>query len=154
VANDGNVIVVGVDGSSGSDRAVDWALTEARVHGDRVMLVHSWEFPSFGVTNFAGDPLPVFGHDDIERLASEVLDAAVSGAKAKAPEVEVSGHLVEGHPGSALIDASAGARLLVVGSRGLGGFKGMVMGSVSSSCVHHARCPVVVIPPAQPAAGS
>lgn len=147
MANEENVIVVGVDGSAGSDRAVAWALDEARVHGDRVVLVHSWEFPSFGVTNFAGDPLPVFGHDDIQRLASEVLDAAERDARAKEPTVELSGRLVEGHPASALIDASVGARLLVVGSRGLGGFKGMLMGSVSSSCVHHARCPVVVIPP-------
>lgn len=148
MANDESVIVVGVDGSSGSDRAIDWALAEAGVHGDQVVLVHSWEFPSFGVTNFAGDPLPVFGHDDIQRLASEVLEAAERNARATTPEVHVSGHLVEGHAASTLIDASAGARLLVVGSRGLGGFKGMLMGSVSSACVHHARCPVVVIPPA------
>lgn len=77
------------------------------------------------------------------------LDAAV--AAVSADEVPVEGRLVQGHPASVLIDASAHADLLVVGSRGHGGFVGALLGSVSHRCVAHAACPVVVVPPPQPA---
>ena len=68
-------------------------------------------------------------------------------ARAREPSVDVETRLVEGHPGAVLVDVSRDARLLVVGSRGRGGFKDLLMGSVSTSCVHHAQCPVVVVPP-------
>jgi len=141
------VIVVGVDGSSDAARAVGWAVNEARLCGDRVLLVYAWQYPAIALTTYAGDPLPVFGHDEIGRLAAELLAKAQNEARACEPSVDVQTRLVEGHPGEVLVDASADARLLVVGSRGRGGFKGMLMGSVSSSCTHHARCPVVVVPP-------
>jgi nucleotide-binding universal stress UspA family protein len=140
------VIAVGVDGSAESERAVEWALDEARTHGDTLLLVHAWQFPAVGVTTYAGDPLPVFGHGDIEKLAAGVLADVAQAARERQAGVSVDTRLVEGHPGAALVDASDGARLLVVGSRGLGGFKGMLMGSVSSACAHHARCPVVIVP--------
>jgi len=141
------MIVVGVDGSSDAERAVGWALNEARLCGDTVLLVHAWQYPAIAVTTYAGEPLPVFGHDEIEKVASELLAKARDHASTREPSVDVQTRLVEGHPGAALVDASGDARLLVVGSRGRGGFKGMLMGSVSTSCVHHARCPVVVVPP-------
>jgi len=147
VTADHGVIVVGVDGSSDATRAVGWALDEARRWGDSVLLVYAWQYPAIAVTTYAGDPLPVFGHEEIEKIAAEILAKARDDARAREPSVDVQTRLVEGHPGAVLVDASAGARLLVVGSRGLGGFKGMLMGSVSSSCTHHARCPVVVVPP-------
>ena len=143
---DDKVIAVGVDGSAGAERAISWALDEARVHGDKILLVHAWQFPAIGITTYAGDTLPVFGRDDIKTLAADVLATASTYAKGCDPGMQVDSVLVEGHPAGGLIEASSGARLLVVGSRGLGGFKGMLMGSVSSSCVHHARCPVVVVP--------
>lgn len=149
MANEQRTIVVGVDGSTGAGRAVGWALDEARIRGDRVLLVHAWQFPAVGVTTYAGDPLPVFGRDDIEKLAAAVLAEATDAAKAAQPGIDVEARLVEGHPGAVLVEVSADARLLVVGSRGLGGFKGLLMGSVSSSCSHHARCPVVIVPPAR-----
>jgi nucleotide-binding universal stress UspA family protein len=140
------VIAVGVDGSAGAEPAITWAPDEARLHGDKVLLVPAWQFPAMGMTTYAGDPLPVFGREDIKTLAADVLAAASAYAKRRDPGVEVDSVLVEGHPAGGLIEASRGARLLVVGSRGLGGFKGMLMGLVSSSCVRHARCPVVVVP--------
>jgi len=141
-------IVVGVDDSEDADLAIAWAVHEARLHDNKVVLVHAWQFPAVGVTRYAGDPLPVFGREDIERLAGEVLARAERSAKTVDPTIEVESRLVRGHPGAVLIDASKGARLLVVGSRGLGGFKGMFMGSVSASCAHHAHCPVVIMRPA------
>ena len=141
-----SIIVVGVDGSPDAQRATDWALDEARVHGDTVRLVNAWQFPSVGIARVAGETLPVFGRQDIEKLAAELLDKAAENASQQPSDVAVETRLVEGHPGAALVEASSDARLLVVGSRGLGGFKGMLMGSVSSSCAHHAHCPVVIVP--------
>jgi nucleotide-binding universal stress UspA family protein len=147
VTSDHRVIVVGVDDSRGGEQAVEWALDEASAHGDTVMLVHVWQFPAVAWTKYGGDALPVFGHDEIEKLAADVLARAADNARRRAPSVDIETSLLEGHPGAALVDASGGSRLLVVGSRGQGGFKGMLMGSVSSSCAHHARCPVVIVPP-------
>ena len=146
MADDRGVIVVGVDGSGHSERAVTWAVNEARVHGDRVVLLHAWQYPNVAMTSYAGEPLPVFGHGDLEKLAARVLAHAAAAATRLAPDVDVETRLIEDHPGRALVDASADARMLVVGSRGLGGFSGVLMGSVSSSCAHHAVCPVVIVP--------
>ena len=140
------VIIVGIDSSEGSERALRWALVEAAAHGNRVVLLHAWQFPAVGVTSYAGDVLPVFGRSDVERLAAEVLDGAAHLAAELVPDVKVELELVRGHPAAVLIDASRQARLLVIGSRGLGGFKGMLMGSTSSACAHHSRCPVVIVP--------
>jgi nucleotide-binding universal stress UspA family protein len=75
-----------------------------------------------------------------------LLDGVVSEARKREPKLRIEGELVEARPAHALIDASRDADLLVVGSRGGGGFAGLHIGSVSSQCVHHARCPVVVVP--------
>jgi nucleotide-binding universal stress UspA family protein len=148
-------IVVGVDESSHAERATDWALEEARCHIYKVLLVDAWQYPSLGVASFAGDPLPVFGRDELQKLAAEVLSHAATRARERDPTVELETRLVEGHPGASPLEASDRARLLVVGSRGLGGFWGALLGSVSSACAHRARSPVVVVPsvagPAWPA---
>lgn len=141
------VIVVGVDGSAEAERATQWAIAEARLRGDKVVLVHAWQFPGVAMTTYAAESLPVFGRADLEQLAADVLARSATAAAAFDPEAEIETRLVEGHPGSALADASRAARMLVVGSRGLGGFKGMLLGSVSTSCAHHAQCPVVIVPP-------
>jgi nucleotide-binding universal stress UspA family protein len=147
MADGSGEIVVGIDGSGGAQRALAWALDEAGTHGDKVVLVQAWEFPSITLSSFAGDALPVFGRADIERVAGEELAKVATAIKEQHPTIDVETRLVEGHAGSVLVDQSAGARLLVVGSRGRGGFKGMLMGSVSSSCAPRAHCPVVIVPP-------
>ena len=140
------VIVVGVDGSAASKTAVAWAIDEAAAHGDRVELVHAWEYPAVLTMSYAGPVLPVFGRDEVEKLSGDLLAVAAAEAAKRAPSVIITTRLVEGHAGNVLAEASRGARLLVVGTRGLGGFKGMLMGSVSTSCAHHARCPLVIVP--------
>src|SRR5579864_4210419 len=107
-------MVVGVDGSEDADRAVDWAMGEASVHRDKVLLVHAWQFPAIGVTAYAGEALPVFGRDDLEQLAEEVLAKAAARAMSLDPGIDVDTRLIQGHPGESLAEASREARLLVV----------------------------------------
>jgi nucleotide-binding universal stress UspA family protein len=142
------VIAVGVDGSPQSWSAVSWALEEAVAHGDEVLLVHAWEFPAILTISYGGPTLPVFGRGDVQRLSAQLLEKTADEARREAPALRIRTQLVEGHPASALSEAASGARLLVIGSRGLGGFRGMLMGSVSAACAHHARCPTVIVPPA------
>lgn len=139
-------IVVGVDGSHQAEKAIDWALKESRLHGDDVILVHAWHYPALALTGYAGTTLPVVGAEDIKKLAEEFLATLTEGVMGRAPGVHVDARLVEGHPAAVLVEASESARLLVVGTRGLGGFKGMLMGSVSTACAHHTRCPLVIVP--------
>jgi nucleotide-binding universal stress UspA family protein len=145
VQNDHRVIVVGVDGSPAAERAVEWALEEARACGDDVILLHAWQYPLVAMTAFHSEAWPALAQGEVEKVAGDALDAVTETARKRVPEVRIDSRLVQGHPGEVLVDASGDARLLVVGSRGLGGFTGMLLGSVSSSCVHHARCPVVVV---------
>lgn len=132
-------IVVGVDGSVPSRAALRWALDQARLAGARVRAVIAWEVPSY--TGWG--PVP---HEDFGAAAGKLLAEAVRDALGfDAPEVEVLETALPGHPAQVLIDASAHAALLVVGSRGHGAFAGTLLGSVSQLCVQHAHCPVVVV---------
>ncbi|MET1010526.1 MAG: universal stress protein [Gaiellaceae bacterium] len=149
-------VVVGTDGSPSAQRAVRWALGEARLRKSPVHIVHAWMVPLLEALPepwLIGTPV---GHTDDElhdRLAAgarEFLEAAVAEAKAAEPGLDVIGELAEARPAAALLAAARDADLLVVGSRGHGGFAGLLLGSVSSQCVHHAPCPVVVVP-AEPA---
>jgi nucleotide-binding universal stress UspA family protein len=145
-------IVVGTDGSPSAQRAVSWALGEARLRGAALHIVHAWMVPLV-------DALPEpwllarpIGHteegleEQLGAAAREFLEATVAEAKAAEPELDVIGELAEMRPAAALLAAARDADLLVVGSRGHGGFAGLLLGSVSSQCVHHAPCPVVVVP--------
>lgn len=145
-AGAGGTVVVGVDGSRHAERAVDWALEECRFHGDELVLVHVWQFPPVALTHYADEALSVSAFEELTSLADDMLARLAAEANRRAPGVRVSSRVVEGHPAAALVEAATGARLLVVGSRGLGGFKGMLMGSVSTACAQHARCPVVIVP--------
>jgi len=136
----GGLIVVGVDGSPDARRALDWALSEARLRGGRCLLVHSYDY---GVA--ASSPFVAPAFEDISAAAQATLDHELSVARESGLPVE--GKVVFGRAAKSLIDAAQDADLLVVGSRGRGGLKGALLGSVSSACVHHAACPVVVIPP-------
>lgn len=136
-------IVVGVDGSEGARHALRWAAEEADVHGSTVEAVHVWQFPM--LTPALGAPMVAVDAGEFERGAEELLTEALHAAFGDALPERLERAVVEGYPASVLIDRSEGADLLVVGSRGRGGFAGLLLGSVSQQCVHHARCPVVVI---------
>ncbi|MDX3077796.1 universal stress protein [Streptomyces sp. NPDC088354] len=128
--------VVGVDGSTHSAAAVDFAFDEASLHGVGLHAVYAWHPGLLGGPNRSA----------AEEEARQALTRAVEGPAAGHPDVDLRQEVVRGHPVQALTDASADCRGLVVGSRGLGGFTGMLMGSVSQGVLHHARSPVVVVP--------
>jgi nucleotide-binding universal stress UspA family protein len=133
-----STIVVGVDGSASSVAAVRWAAREAALTGATLHAVTSWTYPaSYGWA-------PVIEDLDWAENARTVLDQALKEAFGGADSAAVVRHVAEGHPAQVLLDAADGADLLVVGSRGHGGFTGMLLGSVSQFVVSHARCPVVV----------
>ena len=137
-------IVVGVDGSEHSYRALEWALGEARTRGVGVLLVHAFELSGFATEELFATPELL----DLHRgIAEQLLDRVVHRARYLAPDVRVTAELHYGPAAAALVEAAHGAAILVVGSRGRGGFVGGLLGSVSSSCVHHATCPIVVVPP-------
>jgi nucleotide-binding universal stress UspA family protein len=133
-------VVVGVDGSPASKAALRWALGQARHTGARVQTVTSWEIPAYyGM----GEDFP---YEDFAATAGKTLSDAVQQALGNGePDVPVVETVVAGHPAQVLIDMSAHASLLVVGSRGHGAFTGTLLGSVSAHCVQHAHCPVVVV---------
>lgn len=130
-------IVVGVDGSEHGDAALRWALEEAQVHGSSLTAVFAWQMPFL---EFPG----AFERQEIEDLAKDFLVKAV-GQVESAPQVPLELLVAQGDVSEALIEASKGADLLVLGSRGRGGFAGLKLGSVSQECVAHAHCPVVVV---------
>ncbi|GAA3950394.1 universal stress protein [Actinoplanes auranticolor] len=135
-----NDIVVGVDGSPSSKAALRWALMQARRTGARVQAVTSWEFPAYyGMS-------AVFPYEDFAATAGRILSEAVQQALEDGGlDVPVLETVVAGHPAQVLLDMSAHAALLVVGSRGHGAFTGTLLGSVSQHCAQHAHCPVVVV---------
>ncbi|RRR99707.1 universal stress protein [Glycomyces terrestris] len=135
-------IVVGVDGSAASLRALEWALREAALTGAGLEAVHAWEVPAAYGT---GMVLAMPGNEEFESAAREALARAVDQVAGNEPGVAIEQNTVAGHPARVLIDAAEGASLLVVGSRGHGGFVGTLVGSVSQYCVSHAPCPVVVV---------
>ena len=132
-------IVVGVDGSVPSKAALAWAVKQARLTGATVEAVIAWELPAT-----YGFPVPVPAMD-YGGLAAEVLAGAIAEASSPGEPVKIRSTVAEGSAARVLLDASAGAELLVVGSRGHGGFTEALLGSVGQHCVHHATCPVVVI---------
>jgi nucleotide-binding universal stress UspA family protein len=137
-------IVVGVDGSEHSIRALKWAIAEGAAHQATVEALISWSYPVLPADGFSGSTV-TFDVAALEEGARQTLEAAITEVGPEAASVERL--VVEGTPGHALIDASNRADLLVVGTRGHGGFAGLLLGSVSSQCAHHARCPIVVVPP-------
>ncbi|MGW6390979.1 universal stress protein [Streptomyces sp. NPDC055103] len=132
--------VVGVDGSPRSAAAVDTAFEEASLRGAHLRALYVWQPPRFGVLD---EDAAV---QECRRLLSEV----VAGRTAAHPEVELHHEVVRGHPVQVLTAASAHALGLIVGTRGHGGFTGMLLGSVTQGVLHHAHCPVIVVPHARP----
>jgi len=137
-------IVVGVDGSSSSKAALAWAVDQARLTGASVEAVIAWHYPVVvGGIPFA--PMGVVDSPDYAEFAMKVLSDAIAATVDPDEPVKVSLVVRAGNAAQALLEAARGADLLVVGSRGHGGFTEALLGSVSQACVHHARCPVVII---------
>jgi nucleotide-binding universal stress UspA family protein len=134
-------VIVGVDGSPGSVLALGWACRRAQTCGDEVRAVCVWTLADSGE-----DWMPPPGATAPgQRRAERVLQEAAEAVRRDQPAAEVLTLAVEGHAAHVLVEMSAQADMLVVGSRGRGGFSGLLLGSVSQQCVHHARCPVTVI---------
>ena len=132
-------IVVGVDGSRGSIDALRWAVD----HADEDTLVQA-------VLVWSYWPAPRGTHDmptrhAVAAAAGRTLDEAVDAVQAACPDVKILREVVAGVPAATLTRMAIGADMLVVGARGLGGFRGLLVGSVSQQCVTHAPCPVVVV---------
>jgi nucleotide-binding universal stress UspA family protein len=145
----GERIVVGVDGSEGSETALRWAVEEARLRDGVVEVVTAWTYPYVGEA--AG--MAAFSVDgaELESAAAAVVQSMIDAvADSGSGSVTLEPRVVRGDAAAALLRVAKedGADLLVVGSRGRGGFTGLMLGSVSQQCVHHAPCPVVVVPKA------
>lgn len=134
-------IVVGVDGSDESKAALRWAARQAELTGASLEAVITWHLPSAAY----GAPMPVLTGWDFAPGAQEVVDGAILEVLGAEPAIKITTVVEEGYPALMLLQASVGADLLVVGSRGHGAFTGMLLGSVSEHCVTHASCPVVVV---------
>ncbi len=136
-------IIVGVDGSENSLDALRWAATEARLRDCQLRIVGTFSTPIMSTGYEVAVPDPT----DLEAASNTMLEAAVDRVRATGDLDGVGCHIsvVEGHAGERLIALSRGADLLVVGSRGHGGFMGLLLGSVTTYVVNHAECPVVVV---------
>jgi len=139
-----SVIVVGVDGSEPSEAALRWALEEARLRRATLRVVHAWAVPALYVHGSAFPP-ELVDRDLIRERAEQLLGAAVTQVAGASPEVTIERVAAEGSPARVLVEAAHDADLLVVGSRGHGGFAGLLLGSVSQQCAHHADCAVVIV---------
>lgn len=134
-------ILLGVDGSSAGDAAIGCAFEEASLRGCRVDAVHAW----LGPVDDDGTTRVEYDKDATRERGERLLAQALAGWQEKFPDVPVRRRLVHGRPRQTLIDASEGARLVVIGARGRGGLKGLMLGSVSQALLHHADCPTVVV---------
>ncbi len=144
-------VVVGIDGSPQAALALAWAIGVVRYRGVDLEVVSTWYLPEYDW----GEMPPVSPDPAIElaEQARSLVDQAAAEARAAAPGTEVYTTALEGSAASVLVELSKDAGLLVVGSRGRGGFKGLLLGSVSQQCASHAHCPVVVVRELSSAAG-
>lgn len=140
------VIVVGVDHSEGAKAALRFALEEATLRQATLRVVHAWQYAYIGATGLEGS-YPALGGDikELRDAAASDLDATLREAVPETGTVDVERRVVEDRPAAALVDESRGADMVVVGSRGHGGFTGLLLGSVSQQVAHHAACPVVIV---------
>jgi nucleotide-binding universal stress UspA family protein len=142
-AHDKPTIVVGVDGSKESAQAVDFAFDQAATTGARIVAAHAWHSPPSTYEGGFG-PL-MFDQAEVEEASRLLVAESLAGAVADHPDIEVETRLMTGQPARALLALGESADLIVVGSRGRGGFTGLLLGSVSQGVLHHARVPVAVV---------
>jgi nucleotide-binding universal stress UspA family protein len=143
-------VVVGVDGSPGARAALRWALREARLRNTPVRAVHAWTFGYIGGYPYWGRGSSIGSYtgvdlNDLQRAAEGLLDRALADVENEAEGIEIERQVIQGPAADVLVQAASPYDLLVVGSRGHGGFTGLMLGSVSQQCIHHAHCPVVVV---------
>lgn len=138
------LIVVGNDGSDAAEPALRWALDQGRAVGGRVQVLRAWTMTSAPrpESQTAGYIPPM---EDFEDAVLKELRAACADTLADYGDVEVEYVAKRGAPADGLLEAAASADLLVVGARGLGGFRGLALGSVSDKVSRHAPCPVVIV---------
>jgi nucleotide-binding universal stress UspA family protein len=138
-------IVAGIDGSDASKDALRWAVDEAKLRGADVIAVHAWQVPP---------PVPSLGPapgvevveiiPQLEEAAETLVQSVVAEVVGDGSDVKVEAVATEGPAGNVLIEAAKGAEMLVVGSRGHGGFVALLLGSVSQQVAAHAQCPVLI----------
>ncbi|HET9896243.1 MAG TPA: universal stress protein [Streptosporangiaceae bacterium] len=137
-------IVVGVDGSPAADEALRWAVAQATRTGDTVQATIAWQYP-ISVGGYGWAPTIMDDNIDFASIATKTVAEAVNRVSGADSTVTIAQRVVEGYAPQILTEASAGADLLVVGSRGHGTFADALLGSVSQHCAHHAKCPVVIV---------
>jgi nucleotide-binding universal stress UspA family protein len=152
-----SVVVVGVDGSAGAHHALRWAAAEARLRKVPLRVVHAWTFGFAGIPGggygYGGNSAALFpaeGVSDLRRAAEELLDRAITEIATEARGIGIERQVIEGGATEVLVGAATEGDLLVVGSRGHGGLAGLLLGSTSQQCAHHASCPVVIVRAPQP----
>lgn len=139
-------VVVGVDGSPTSDAAIGTAFEEASWRGAELVAVHAWlEYTSDHVLSQGLDE----GWEQAEQTERELLAQRLAGWQEKYPDVDVRRVVQQGRPVERLLEYAVGAQLVVVGSRGNGGFAGMLLGSTSQALIRHATCPLLVVRPVE-----
>lgn len=138
-------IVVGVDGSELSVEATGYAFAQASQRGLGLTVLHAWN-PNVYTSGVAVGVL-VEAWDELEAEQALIASEAIAGWTEKYGDVDVRTHVIQGRPADILVDASESAELVVVGSRGRGGFRGLLLGSVSRNVLHRAHCPVAVVRP-------
>jgi nucleotide-binding universal stress UspA family protein len=139
------MIVVGVDGSEGGGAALEFAVAEAVLRKDALRIVSAWEVPAVVYGSGFTPPMDAGTLEAFGARAQQVADDASAAVKKDHPTLEVEAVAVAGQPADVLLEQGNGAELIVVGRRGLGGFRSLLLGSVSQQVVHYAACPVVVV---------
>ena len=129
-----NKVLVGVDGSENSAPALEWAARQAAATGARLEICTAYE-PGYVFTT----------SEEVDESMRRIVEQAARHAAEIAPGVETACTIHQASPAASLIEMSRGAGLLVIGSRGLGGFAGLLLGSVSQQCSMHAHCPVAIV---------
>lgn len=132
-------IVVGVDGSPSANAATEWAAQEAELRHAKLDLVHAWNYPNLGYGGY------VAVLEDFEKDAGAVLEQVAEEVRKAHPDLELQSTLVQGPTAQSIIEKAKQADMVVVGSRGKGGFTGLLLGSVGQQLVHHCPAPVVII---------
>lgn len=137
------MVVVGVDGSKLSAKAIDFAFEQAELLGARIVAVHAWTSPFSTYENGQGEL--VFDNEQVRKASEVLVSESLAGPRSDHPDIHVDIELIPGKAARALLHLAGGADLVVLGSRGRGGFTGLLLGSTSQQVLHHAHCPVAII---------